>query len=219
MSDCKSCYFYRPAALASDLIARAIGTVDDQVNREINAIRQEEQRQAGFEAQEIRQKAIPRQPDWNAKPLTFDYCGLHESQPNDLISDAKNASKPIYLIPDIQNAGAQCGQHRQGRAEPRSCATCRHRRPARGPELDRQMRRIITNRLLMGDQTVQTLLQQQEALISSRKAREVRAAYSMRGHLEDEPMYFEHCRAPATHGEYIVCVLENSHNRCVYWQL
>ena len=40
MGDCKSCYFYRPAALPSDLLARAIGMIDDQVNREINAILQ-----------------------------------------------------------------------------------------------------------------------------------------------------------------------------------
>jgi hypothetical protein len=218
MSACKSCYFYRPAALPSDVLAREIGTTDDQVNREINAIRQEEQRQAGFEAQEIRQKAIPRQPEWSAKPLAFDYCGLHEPQPSDRGVDAGPASKPIYLIPDIKNAGEQCGQHRPGKPEQRSCATCRHQRAPRGPDLDRQMRRMITNRLLMGDQTAQTLLQQQEALISTRKAREVRAVYSMRGRVDDEPLYFAHCRAPATNGEYVVGALENPHTRCIYWQ-
>ena len=203
MGDCQKCRHYRPVLRPSVLIKQALNTNDATVTRAIAEIEQDEARQAGEEANEIRRKAIGRDLKWDRKPTVFDACGIRE--------DAG-----VYLIPDIKNAGARC-KDEAGQRQRESCATCPYRVAARGPAEDEKLWQISLS-LELTDQSSHGAVAKHDAQVGNRKAQELQLAYRSRGAMSHEPRYFDYCgkRRRSATDPYVLCIFINPHDSCHY---
>lgn len=207
MGDCQKCRHYRKVLRPSVLIKRALDTNDTAVSEAILAIEQDEARQAGEEASEIKRKAISGVASWDRKPTVFDACGRDENQ-------------DIYLIPDIKNAGGRCKDEAEQRLQ-ESCATCPHCVVARGPAEDEELWHIYRS-IELTSRSSQGLLAKHEREVGSKKAAEIQLAYRSRGTSshEHEPRYFDYCgkrRRPGFDADpYVLCIFVNPHHSCRY---
>ena len=151
---------------------------------------------------------------WPAKPVVSDYCGLLESKKTYLVAELKNPST------GADGRGA-CNNH-SSVDQRRGCKTCRHRVSASGMVRDRTIEDLyfrlgLSARLTGGsDSSANSYLNSHRENIGHQIAYEFRLAGSRRT-LPALPKYLDYCSLKSGPKDFVVCLLENSSDRCGCW--
>ena len=211
MGVCQKCRFFRRVKPSSQLFANVIGTADAIISNALAKIQEDEDQQRGYEAQQRMRKEIANDELWGFRPLMSGYCGLRESE-------------DMYLISEIKNLGGRCTDFKEGAPEKQSCDRCIHNTipEGRSKDLSRDMAflQMSLESAAVGMTTSRpdTLLNKNQESSTSRKAFEIKSAYSSKGILSFKPQYLAYCKKFSNEDDYVICLLKNSHNTCSAWE-
>lgn len=215
MAICAQCKHFRRVKPPSQLLAVAIGTTDAAISNALTKMGEDEQKQKEEEAAYKKQQALTDRIDaaWATRPVMSEYCGLREADGD-------------YLIAEVKNRDHKCADFEAGRPELRRCSDCLFRIGAAGNAIDAKWEKSFGDSSLMNTavgtstSTSDNLLNKYRDGVGPRKAFDITGAYQSKGIMTIKPVYLDYCGKLSNEdgNEFVVCILQNSHQTCQYWQ-
>ena len=211
MGICQNCLYFRSVKPKSLLLAQAIRSTDAVISNALSEISKNESQVRGYEGQQKQNNSDRGNPIWASLPTMSSYC-------------AKEEASGIYLIPEIKNSGGRCTDFEPGCPPKKSCETCVYRVPSKGVIKDiaiaKELCDVAGCNAMAGLSTgiPENLINKHREGANSRKAFEITSAYNSQGHLIQQPEYLDYCSRPSDEEGYLVCIFQNPHHACPFWQ-
>jgi hypothetical protein len=203
-TDCINFAVFRPPTQA---LAAELGASDEAVVSELSRVMQEERERQDVEAM-LRLELLRTELDrWPLRPVMSDYCALREEE-------------QIWLVHEIKNAAADCGDHKPGLTPKKTCSSCHWRREGGGPAKDEPM--MLRYRKLMEDAAATGRsgnggFEQFISTIGAIKRFEIAQALDV-GHIAPRPpLYLAICANFSSEQHFVPCAVQNPLDRCSAW--
>ncbi len=215
MNDCANCIWLRPLKQASKLLEEEVKNhyTDAAIANALVEIGRDEERQLEAESQDLTQKTLQDDENWNHRPVMSAYCGLRETE-------------NIYLVKEVKNNPPSriCNDHRTELAPTRSCSDCQYRSTPRGPINDNDLARLNMRAMMdlagpnASPKPFEDNLSRLHQNIGPRIAQELIGAYRYKGRFPMEPQYLRYCKYfQERDGDYRICCIQNPYNACPAW--